>query len=55
MKKQDPPKMGMSIKKTVVPKVPYASKPTPAPKMEKKTGSPFNQPTMAMSKTIRKK
>ena len=54
MKKQDPPKMGMSMKKTVVPKVPYAAKPTPAPKIEKRTGSPFNSPApkMQMTKTL---
>lgn len=56
MKKQDPPKMGMSMKKTVVPKVPYAAKPTPQPKVERKTGSPFNQQTQhLMMKTIKKK
>lgn len=56
MKKQDPPKMGMSMKKTVVPKVPFAAKPTPEPKVERKTGSPFNQPAqkMLMKKTTQK-
>lgn len=55
MKKQDPTKMGMSIKRTVVPKVPYAAKPTPQPKLERKTGSPLNQPTQKlMMKTTAK-
>ena len=69
MKKKDPPKMGMSMKKTVVPKVPYkgsSSSQTPSWKqsMDNKVSPPMQMnktvtkkplPTMQMNKTVTKK